>query len=379
MFNLPYTIALTQFFTFIYLPVIVFIWFFYSYIHRWTRPALFFSVTVRPDFKSSEQGKRFTKQFKKHINLYSIIATLVLLTYFLTPNSTTLMLFQTLGAITIQLLGITIAFVKIRQKVLNFSISQPTTRSASLIPRKTTLATPYLWFGPPLIILIAAAVLAFQWDSIPPVFTTSWDALGNPTQQTHKSISSVFALPLLTLSTFFLMLISALAISRFTKRTIPDGPAAIRQSKFINLTQSLVLISTYALTIIFTALSLFPLSSAADSALPNSFYYIMSFAFIPTIFALYYMIRAGQGCWKYNRLSPSQIESTDAIADGTPDSAWKLGLVYFNPNDSALFVERRFGIGYDMNWARPTAYIFMGIILLASLGISLLCTWMLNS
>ncbi|NKI35186.1 hypothetical protein HFP89_08405 [Wenzhouxiangella sp. XN79A] len=54
--------------------------------------------------------------------------------------------------------------------------------------------------------------------------------------------------------------------------------------------------------------------------------------------------------------------------DRSPDAAWKLGMVYFNPDDPALWLEKRFGVGYTLNFGRPMAWV----IVLGLLGASVL-------
>lgn len=47
------------------------------------------------------------------------------------------------------------------------------------------------------------------------------------------------------------------------------------------------------------------------------------------------------------------------------DKYWKLGSLYYNPEDPSVFIEKRFGIGWTMNWARPMSWIIMtGLLLL---------------
>jgi len=44
---------------------------------------------------------------------------------------------------------------------------------------------------------------------------------------------------------------------------------------------------------------------------------------------------------------------------------WKWGIVYFNPNDSRVFVNKRVGIGWTLNFARPASFAFpIGLVLL---------------
>ena len=53
--------------------------------------------------------------------------------------------------------------------------------------------------------------------------------------------------------------------------------------------------------------------------------------------------------------------------DGTPDQCWKLGFLYINPADPAIFVEKRLGIGYTCNFGNQTTWLFLGLILLFGL------------
>ncbi|WP_239984717.1 DUF5808 domain-containing protein [Sporolactobacillus pectinivorans] len=47
------------------------------------------------------------------------------------------------------------------------------------------------------------------------------------------------------------------------------------------------------------------------------------------------------------------------------DARWIWGMLYFNPSDPSIFVEKRVGIGYTINMARPSAWIVMiGIIVI---------------
>ena len=45
------------------------------------------------------------------------------------------------------------------------------------------------------------------------------------------------------------------------------------------------------------------------------------------------------------------------------DNNWKLGSLYYNKNDPAVFVEKRFGIGWTLNWARWQSWMFIVVIL----------------
>jgi uncharacterized membrane protein len=47
------------------------------------------------------------------------------------------------------------------------------------------------------------------------------------------------------------------------------------------------------------------------------------------------------------------------------DTRWIFGMLYYNPSDPAVFVEKRMGIGYTLNFARPMSWVFfLGVIAL---------------
>ncbi|WP_285400103.1 DUF5808 domain-containing protein [Lysinibacillus sp. fls2-241-R2A-57] len=58
------------------------------------------------------------------------------------------------------------------------------------------------------------------------------------------------------------------------------------------------------------------------------------------------------------------------VMDVDEDCYWKGGLIYMNRQDPSVFVEKRFGVGWTMNFANPRGYIVIGLPLLILLLIS---------
>lgn len=59
-------------------------------------------------------------------------------------------------------------------------------------------------------------------------------------------------------------------------------------------------------------------------------------------------------------------------AGGRTAEHWKGGLFYVNAQDPALWVPKRLGIGYTLNFARREAWAVLGLILSIPLVILLL-------
>jgi uncharacterized membrane protein len=71
---------------------------------------------------------------------------------------------------------------------------------------------------------------------------------------------------------------------------------------------------------------------------------------------------AGQGGTRIPEYRPA-LSGAPPAGDGTLDSHWKLGMIYFNRSDPALVVEKRFGIGWTLNIGHPVSWILLAILL----------------
>ena len=71
-----------------------------------------------------------------------------------------------------------------------------------------------------------------------------------------------------------------------------------------------------------------------------------------------------------SRVKVGGADGTQTVVNRKDDKYWKMGAFYFNKNDPSMFVEKRFGIGYTLNFANPLAVIVMaGIVIVVIVGI----------
>ena len=61
-----------------------------------------------------------------------------------------------------------------------------------------------------------------------------------------------------------------------------------------------------------------------------------------------------------------------AAQKSTADRFWHGGILYSNSADQALFVPKRDGFGYTVNFARPSAWLLLALLLAVPLMIPLL-------
>lgn len=73
---------------------------------------------------------------------------------------------------------------------------------------------------------------------------------------------------------------------------------------------------------------------------------------------IYLVIKVGQGG---SRMKDGRSTSSKVVED---DSRWILGAFYYNKNDPSFFVEKRFGMGYTVNFGNPKSWFAIAALLL---------------
>ncbi|MEH6941414.1 DUF1648 domain-containing protein [Bacillus sp. JJ722] len=90
---------------------------------------------------------------------------------------------------------------------------------------------------------------------------------------------------------------------------------------------------------------------------------------IQLIWAVYLSITTGQGG---SRMNVSSDEDTP-FRSRNEDEYWRAGLFYMNQNDASIFVEKRFGSGWTVNFGNPITWIIVaGLILVVITTITIL-------
>ena len=105
----------------------------------------------------------------------------------------------------------------------------------------------------------------------------------------------------------------------------------------------------YPVTFSFVLLSLIPLMRVPGWVIP-------SLTLVSIVVLLY---------WSY--VETSANSGTNELPEPKHDSYWKAGIFYYNPSDSAIFVRKRVGIGYTMNFANKWAWAAVVAIVLVIL------------
>ncbi|WP_042224999.1 DUF1648 domain-containing protein [Oceanobacillus manasiensis] len=341
-----------------------------------TRKTESFGVSIPEEIFHSTEMKHLRKKYAVAVGLVSLVVTILFIWFGLKSNSDT-MLSILLSSIIVGYIIISFFIylyfhrqVKQRKAKEGWVKNKNQQLSIDLGFRRQKLAFSNLWFIPSFIIAFITAVLSFiYYDTLPDTIPIQYDFSGNITNTADTSYRVILLMPIMQLFHACLFLFINTIITKAKQQIDVDTPqvSAEQNRVFRRRWSGFIVITSYGLTLLF-------------SFIQYSFYQPVEQDFlvsVPLVFsgviiiaALILSITTGQGGSRVRK----EVANNSSYVDRDDDRYWKLGQFYFNKNDPALFLEKRFGIGWTVNMARPLSWIMLlGIILLA-IGVPLLLT-----
>lgn len=334
-------------------------------VPRLTRPDIYFAVTVPSDFRDSAEGRAILNRYRVELIIASAIALAIVLATIWLPR-TAFREFAPLAGVFLQLAGAFFAYYRARRSVQPHAVAPVTVREAELAPHEVRLPGGWLVQLGPFALLAATALwLRLHWDNIPDRFPIHWGMDGQPNGWATRSIQGVYA-PLeiaavVCAGTAFL----AYAILRWSRLIRVSGPASMSERRFRHIVASIVVATEYFLAILFTWIGLLPLGHNPNG--PPGVVPVLLFELVFTVVIIALFIRLGQGGSRLAGAVPATatvapVSDRRPVGDRTADRYWKLGVFYVNREDPAVFVEKRFGIGYTINFGHNGAWVFLAVL-----------------
>ncbi len=229
--------------------------------------------------------------------------------------------------------------------------------------KKIKIISPFVFMIPFLIYIGIAFVGIYFYDLIPERFPVHYGINGMPDRYAQRSYFELFKLPAIGMAVTFLLLFSS-QIFRVAKQELsPDAPkeSAEANLRFRYLWSCYIAGLATFISILF-ALIFIKMTGFLNISAPIFAVIIIAFTIIMVGGAIALSIFTGQGGQRLmaiKEIIPGKTAKND-------DNFWILGVFYYNKNDPAIFVEKRFGIGYTINMARPA-----GIVILIGIAIIL--------
>jgi len=221
-----------------------------------------------------------------------------------------------------------------------------------------------VWLIPHLLVTAATAwICVFNYDAFPDRIVMQYGLDGTPTRVVDKSRGNVLFpvwMQLLMIVFFSIVNYSISASKQQIDAADPRGSLR-RNLIFRRKWSAFTLTAGFLLTVLFGSI---PLQQLMGFDFGIQMALMLTIVVIILLWTLRLGFVTGQGGSRI-RLPDGASGAAAGKVNRDDDKYWILGQFYFNPDDPALFLEKRFGIGWTMNFARPLAWIFFLAPLLA--------------
>ncbi|NEU32615.1 DUF1648 domain-containing protein [bacterium LRH843] len=214
-----------------------------------------------------------------------------------------------------------------------------------------------------ILLIVTAGLVGYtftQYGNLPDVIPIHWGPNGQPDGFTNKSPFSVIGLLIILLIMQGMML----AINEMMRRS---GVQLSANRRKVSRTQQLAhrkysSLYLYLITFLMTALFGFLQLGTIHENIASQVLLIsvpLIFLFLVLIGTAVYAFKVGQSGSRI-RVEEEDEQADTATTDADDDRYWKGGIFYINKQDPSILVEKRFGIGWTLNFGHPlSAFLFI--------------------
>ncbi|TGE31081.1 DUF5808 domain-containing protein [Desulfosporosinus sp. Sb-LF] len=220
-----------------------------------------------------------------------------------------------------------------------------------------------LWFLSYLAIIVCSiSVGIIRYPSLPAQIRMHYNIAGQVDRYATKSISNLLMMPLTQVLMALIFFVIYYAILKAKNQSgggdIEEGLKKDRAFKAI-MSKFLFLMGL-AVMILFSIIQLSTLGLVGVSVTIAA-----PIVLLVVIFAAiaYLVVKVGQGG---SRLGGSKGINSKVVAED--DNHWILGLIYYNKDDPSIFVEKRFGMGYTVNFGSLVGKIIIVALIIVIAG-----------
>ena len=306
-----------------------------------TRPDVFFAVTVAPEFRRTSGGRRILLRYRAIVWSFTLVAT-----------GLELVSGMAVAAVLLQVMGFLWALVGGHRAALAYAASPSSILEVDLaMPQERLPGGPIVALLPVLFLGALGLWVGFHRDRLPPQFPVHWGLHGADHWVTTTP-AAVFGF--LAIQAFVCLLLVGLAwgLLYWSRRISTTGVAAAAERRFRRRVVQLLIVSAYLLV----CPAWFGLFHPAAAVINI---WGLALATVVVAFTVS-LVRGGQG----GSLAAVAAEATP-VGDRTPDACWKWGLLYINPADPSILIEKRFGIGYTLNFGNPWVWVVLALLVVA--------------
>lgn len=358
---------------FVFLTVYLFTLALQVFVPYIVRETIIFGVTVPEQNVKHPALRNMKKHYAQIVGISGVLLLMIMIfSYYYFAQFEAMQSMLLLGCLFAMLaVSMTLYWIN-HQKILKlkkegqWGLTIKQVRAVDLTARSRDEMLPWPFYVIPFGITALLLIFTFRhYDQIPDHIAVHWGPSGEADSWRSKTYFTVISLPLVMLMIQCMMWgtvdsIKHSAIKLAVNRKKESLEEQLKIRKYMSWS---IMLLSYAFTILFTVLQLsniYPSMATAKSLLPVFILFLLLVLGLVLVYA-----------WKKRKLRVSYGDNVvSEVMDVDEDRYWKGGLIYANRQDPSVFVEKRFGVGWTMNFANPRGYIVIGLPLLILLFIS---------
>lgn len=215
---------------------------------------------------------------------------------------------------------------------------------------------PHLLFIPPFLITIGLTIWLWSiYPALPAVIPTHWGINGQADAWSDKSIFSVFFL--IGILLFTQLLVYGMSYGSFYSsgqlKAQDTERSYEREHEMRKLTVFFMAFTNLLSTLLLGWIEVQSMMGILENDHTLSMGITIP-AFFVAVFGLLFWYMKGT-----KRLNEQFKDEPSSISAPGDDAHWKWGIFYVNRNDPDFLVEKKFGVGWTVNFAHPGTWIFL--------------------
>lgn len=224
----------------------------------------------------------------------------------------------------------------------------------------------YVYLLPMIITVGLLSYVMMNYHLLPEQIPTNWGVNG-PDAWTDKTpfAAMQLSLVLLVMQCLFLGIHVATKNSGIKLSATNVNSSRNRQ---LSLRKSSSWFLFFVILLVTMLMSYLQLTTIHPELASSSLMIVVPFIFLVIVLgsSLIFALKVGRSDKVHVEVVNGEMTSVD------DDQYWKGGMFYYNSNDPSIFVEKRFGIGWTLNFANPLGYLLVFVPLIIILLISFL-------
>lgn len=317
----------------------------------------FYGVSLNSDYFTNDEFKKLDKKFKVLVTIGFLIFSLItLICIYILKAYEVATILPMLGFCLYQFFVFIYIHnkVKLLKKELSVKLSNIDLEKTRLIldtdfiNDKNRIIKRYsiLLMIPFVITVLMGIYTLTQYNNLPDIIPTHWGPSGAADDFSEKSLLSVGGIVLMSVGVGFIIYVSSVAsLKSRGKLNINDiEDSKIAHLHYLKKFALTFLVLDIACQIMFVAILIATVNSSNINPI------IMWACTIAIIISAIYQT------YLYYK-SPSKSKNAVYTVDDE-DSFWIFGTIYNNPNDPSLFVQKRFGVGWTVNFGTTKGKLF---------------------